>query len=307
MAILDLSIIIISFNTKDLLKTCIKSIYETTKNLNYEIIVVDNASSDGSPEAIEKAFNGVTVIKNNENLGFAKANNQAIKVARGKYLLLLNSDTILKEGTIENMVQFIDKHPNAAAVGPKVLNVDGTLQFKGFSFPSITSSLLILFGAERIFSKRLLYKLFTKFYWDDNSIVRVDFMPGCCLLIRKDIIDKIGFLPEEYFMYFEEAEWCYIARKNGYEVWYLPTSEIIHIGSASSNTKKEKLLLKSMILFYKRNIGIIKGISIILMLLLATVIAFFRVLVKPNYPSELEVIKKQLGQHVKLLRGLLFF
>ncbi len=244
-------------------------------------------------------------MRNSENTGFAKANNRGIAIAKGRYILLLNSDTLLREGTIETLITFIDEHPKAAAVGPKVLNSDGTLQFKGFSFPSVLSSLIILFGVGKILPAKKMCRLFPKLYWDENAITQIDFVPGCCLLMRKDVIDAIGPLPEEFFMYFEEAEWCFRAKKNSYEVWYVPSAEIIHFGSASPLEKRRDMFTKSMILFYKRNIGVMKGIPIAFFLLLATVIAFFRVLVKPQNPAEHALIKQQLKQQLDLLKGLI--
>lgn len=135
---IDLSIIIVSFNTKKILKDCINAVIETTMNKDYEIIVVDNASADGSVEMIEMDFTDITIIKNTENLGFAKANNQAMRIARGDFFLLLNSDAIVKEGAIEALVDFMGKQEGTAAVGPKVLNVDGTIQSKGSYFPSLS-------------------------------------------------------------------------------------------------------------------------------------------------------------------------
>lgn len=305
MAELNISIIIISFNTKDLLKNCIKSVYETTKNLSYEIIVVDNASTDDSPEMAEREFTEILLIRNTENLGFARANNQAIKVAKGKYVLLLNSDTIMKEGAIEKLVQFIEEHPGAAAVGPKVINLDGSLQNKGFIFPSIIFSFIILLGINRFFSDKKKRRLFPKFYWDENDVREVDYLEGSCLLLKKEALDKIGFLPEVYFMYFEETEWCYRAKKSKYEIWYVPIAEVIHLRSSAILNERTVMFNKSLILFYKRNIGILKGILISVIMISASVLNLFRVLTHQSNKIEQKVIKEELKKHVNLLKGLI--
>jgi len=298
------SIVIVSFNTRELLKNCIQSVLDTTHNLSYEIIVVDNASSDGSVEGLEKEFNEITIIRNSNNLGYAKANNQAIKLARGKYILLLNSDTIMKEGTIEKLVSFIEKNPQTAAVGPKVLNPDGTLQNKGFFFPSVMFSLIVLFGINRLFSEKLKRRLFPKFYWSENDTREVDYVEGSCLLLSREIADKIGLLPEVFFMYFEEAEWCYLAKKNKYEIWYLPAAEIIHMHSSSPLVDKEEVFWKSLAEFYKRNIGISKGIVISMLSLAASATDLSGCVLFERNRKKMEDIRDQIKRQIILLRRL---
>ncbi len=196
---ISVSIIIVSFNTKDLLKSCIDSIYETSNDINHEFIIVDNASTDGSPEMIKKEFRDITLIRNTENIGFARANNQALRIARGEYFLLLNSDTIVKKDAIKVLVNFMSTHERAAAVGPKVLNIDGTVQSKGFSFPSIAGTLLILFRVNRILPESIRNRLFGKYFWNEHDAREVDWISGCCLLIRKSAMCRIGLLEEDFF------------------------------------------------------------------------------------------------------------
>ncbi len=197
---IELSIIIVSFNTKDLLRSCLQSICSTITTVAYEIIVVDNNSKDGSPKMIENEFKDLRLIKNEDNYGFAKANNQAIKIAKGKYLLLLNSDTILIDGAIENLNKFIDEKPNAAAVGPKVINFDETLQSKGYSFPSILLALITFFRFPKFLSEKKIAHWFPKYFWNENDIRQVDWISGCCMLIRREVINKIGMLSEDFLL-----------------------------------------------------------------------------------------------------------
>jgi GT2 family glycosyltransferase len=304
MSIPYLSIIIVSYNTKELLRNCLESIYKTVKIPNYEIIVVDNASGDGSPELLEKEFKDITVIKNRENLGFARANNQALKPANGKYILLLNSDTILKEGTVDVLLDFIAKNPDAAAVGPKVLNPDESLQNKGFLFPSVMFSLLVLSGINKFLDEKLKCRLFPKFYWDENDVREVDYLQGSCLLMRKEIINIIGLLPEVYFMYFEEAEWCYRAKKQGYRIWYVPTALIIHLHSSSPLEGKGEIFENSLLLFYRRNIGIVKGAVIAALMISASFVDFLICSLFERDETKLRRIKAQLNRQIKLLKGL---
>jgi GT2 family glycosyltransferase len=305
MSISDLSIIIVSFNTREILKNCINSIYETVKNLSYEIIVVDNASSDGSPELIEKEFKNIILIKNKQNLGFARANNQAIEVATGKYLLLLNSDTILRQCTVEILFDFIAKNPDAAAVGPKVLGIDESLQNKGFFFPSIAFSLIVLFGINILLPEKIKCRLFPKFYWNENDVREVDYLEGSCFLMRREVMNKVGLLPDVYFMYFEEAEWCSRAKKNGYTIWYVPAAQIIHLHSASPLDKKEGIFDKSLLLFYKRNIGVVKGPLIAILMISASFIDFAKCSMLEKNEKKLRKIRSQLNQQMMLLKGLL--
>jgi GT2 family glycosyltransferase len=304
MPIPDLSIIIVSFNTKELLKNCITSIYETVRNPNYEIIVVDNASSDGSAELIEREFRGIRVIKNRENLGFARANNQAIKPAKGEHILLLNSDTILIEGTVDILLDFIAKNPDTAAVGPKVLNTDGSLQNKGFLFPSIMFPLLVFSGINKLLDEKTKCRIFPKFYWDENDVREIDYPEGSCLLMKREAVDMIGLLPEVYFMYFEEAEWCYRAKKHGYKIWYVPTARIIHVHAASPLDGKDGIFENSRLLFYKRNIGTVKGAVIATLMISASLVDFLVCFLFEKDETKLRKIKAQLNRQIKLLKGL---
>jgi hypothetical protein len=304
MSISDLSIIIVSFNTKELLKNCIKSIYQTVRNRSYEIIVVDNASSDGSPDLIEKEFEGITVIKNKENLGFARANNQAIKLAKGGCILLLNSDTILREGAVGTLLDFIAKNPDAAAIGPKVLSSDESLQNKGFLFPSIMFSMLVLSGINKFLDEKLKCRIFPKFYWDENDVREVDYLEGSCFLMKREAVNIVGLLPEVYFMYFEEAEWCYRAKKHGYKIWYVPTARVIHLHSSSSLDGNGKIFENSLLLFYKRNIGTVKGVLIAALMISASCVDFIICSLFEKDETKLRKIKVQLNRQITLLKGL---
>lgn len=259
---MDLSVIIISFNTKELLQQCIESVRSTKINALYEIIVVDNASTDGSAEMVERKYRDILLIRNSENVLFSKANNQAMALARGKYLLLLNSDAIVRGGAIELLMKFMAMNKKAAAVGPKVLNIDGTLQSKGFPLLSIRATILRHLGLNKnIIPKRIKQKIFSKYFWYEDDIVNVGWVAGCCILMRRDIIEKIGGLCEELPFYGEEIEWCYRATGAGYEVWYVPTAEILHIGGASTKESlDDNCRLQNYKLLFKKTIGVNKGI-----------------------------------------------
>jgi|WetSurSiteA1Bulk_404760.scaffolds.fasta_scaffold04619_3 GT2 family glycosyltransferase len=247
---------IISFNTKELLRNCINSIYASTKNIDYEIIVIDNASNDGSPQMIETEFRDIKLIKNRDNLGFAKANNQAIAVAQGKYLLLLNSDTIIQKGSIERLVDFLSAHPKVAAVGPKVLNMDGSLQSKGFPLSPIRGKILHSLSINKL-PEKLKKKMFGKYFWSADEFAQVLWISGCCMLVKHAVVKEIGGLCEEFLFYCEDTEWCYRAGKAKYEIWYVPTAVITHIGGGStSNALNSRLLTENYKLLCNKTIGV---------------------------------------------------
>jgi hypothetical protein len=306
---INLSVIIVSFNTRDLLRNCIKSVYETVRNVDFEIIVVDNGSNDGSPGMIEAEFKYAKLIRNSENMGFAKANNQAMRIANGRYILLLNSDTILKDRAIETLVMFMEEHPEGAAVGPKVLNVNGTLQSKGGSFPSILWSLMILFRVTKYLSEETLLRLFPRYYWKENIPKSVDAVNGCCFLIRKDVVNKIGSFSEDFIMYGEEDEWCYRAKQNNYEIFYVSDANIVHLNESSPLPKRSEVRIKSTAMFYKKTLGVPRGIIITASDIVLSVTRLFGLLIRlrnsDEYGSAKTDLKKGIIIKTKLLRLLI--
>jgi len=303
MHVLDLSIIIISYNTRALLNNCIKSIYNTTKALNYEIIVVDNASSDGSPKMIEAEFREIKLKKNKENLGFAVANNQAMKIARGRYFLLLNSDTIVKKGTIEKLISFMNEHPNAAAAGPKVLNFDGTLQSKGFYFPSIFISIIELLKLHRLIPNNIKRLLLPRFYWHENKLKKVDWLSGCCLMMSREVVAVIGVLSGDFFMYGEDLEWCHRAKANGFDVWYVPTSQVKHLNQGSELVDIDEHFLLSGKVLCEKTLGLFRCIIITILTILSLSIKFlfYKIFSKADEADISEKIRKTIRERMKFL------
>lgn len=266
MRIVDLSIIIVSFNTQQLLRDCIESVRENVSDLNYEIIVVDNASHDGSPEMIERKFADITLIRNGENAGFARANNRGIRIAHGRYVVLLNSDTLVKKKVMEALVSFMDMRPGIAAAGPTVLNVDGTLQSMGMRFPNITDAVLTVTKGERLLF--WLRQMRFKHSKSERPAFRADYVSGCCIMLRSKVIEEIGGLSEDFEFYFEETEWCYRALKKGYETWCLPSVEICHLGSGSKKIESAKAYIRSEGVWYLKAGKNMKGAAATLIRLL---------------------------------------
>jgi hypothetical protein len=242
-----LSIIIVNYNVKDLLKKCLQSIEQTVKPIEYEVIVIDNCSVDGSVALIKADFPQVKIIENHENRGFAAANNQGINCSHGDYILLLNPDTIVLSNSVERMLEFIENHQQAGIVGCKILNPDGSLQSSCRNFPSLALIFFESMGLHRFFS---LSKYFVKSYlrnWAHNEIRMVDSVKGACMMVRRTAIEEVGLLDENYFLYDEEVDWCKRMQEKAWDTFFIPDAQIIHYGEQS--TKQEAL--KNMIQSYR--------------------------------------------------------
>jgi hypothetical protein len=229
----DLSIIIVSYNTRNLLQECLRSIFQETKGLEFEVIVVDNASTDGSREMLEQEFPQVKRIYNSENKGFAAANNQGITKADGEYVLLLNSDTKILDGAVFKTVEFMKQRPEANIVGCKLLNADGTLQPSCRSFPSVWNLFSESLFLYKLFKRTQLFGKYHMSYFDYDSIHEVDVVMGAFMMIRREVFEKVGLFDESYFMYTEETEFCYRAKKQGYKVLFTPLACVFHYGGGS--------------------------------------------------------------------------
>jgi GT2 family glycosyltransferase len=217
----DLSIIIVSWNVQEYLRRCLNSLKaDVDQNLKYEVIVIDNDSMDNTVAMLARDFPEVKLIHNKDNLGFARANNQGIKISRGKFVLLLNPDTEVKKGCIDTLISFLQSHDRVGVVGPKLLNPDGTLQASGVNFPSLASSLLGYF--------RLKREVTGAYFVHASQPIMVNALVGACLLTRREVIDQVGGLDESYFMYVEEADWCYRIQNRGWHIYFVPEAQVYH-------------------------------------------------------------------------------
>lgn len=236
-----LTIIIVNWNNKDILQDCLNSIYHTHSVSKYEIIVVDNHSEDNSVELINSKFPDVVLLENDKNLGFTRANNQAIKIARGNYILLLNNDTVVTNTyCFDRMIELMEKNSQIGILGCKLLYPDGTLQSCGESFPSVWG----IFKSQILFTKT--YKRFGKNQQGDNYFKEIDFICGACLMTRKEILDQVGLFKEKYFMYGEDVEFCYRVHKAGYDIGVLTDESIIHLHSKSTEKNLTEMLYHSI-------------------------------------------------------------
>ena len=236
---LKLSIIIVSFNTRQLTLNCLESIKKTTGFKDVEVIVVDNASTDKSVEAIKDQFPQVKILRKSINTGFAKANNQGIKVASGEYIMLLNSDTLVKPEALLRLVEFMDAHPRAGILAPQLLNPNGSIQPNGGFLPRLSNIIAwMLFIDDLPFIKPWFWSYQLRGSSHFIQTRSLGWVQGAALVLRHSLIDQIGGLDENIFMYAEDVEICYRARKSGWQVMLLPQAQIVHLGFKSGSSQK---------------------------------------------------------------------
>jgi len=246
---MDISIIIVNWNTKDLLLNCVSSVFETVTGPAFEVWVVDNGSTDGSADALLIEHPGINIIRNRENLGFAAANNLALKQMNGRYAVLLNTDTVLTPDAINKLYEFMEGQPDAAIACGQLLHPDGSKQDSIANFPSWLSLLSnetvmrVLFPGKYP-SKRRNY----------NAPIEIDSGIGACLMVRKKAIDDVGFLDERYFFFFEETDWAYTMKRHGWKTYFVPGAEIFHAQGKTigDNLTSRIIFYKSRYLYFKK-------------------------------------------------------
>jgi N-acetylglucosaminyl-diphospho-decaprenol L-rhamnosyltransferase len=251
----EISIIILNWNTRDLLAKCLDSLEQHKGDLQLEIIVVDNASSDGSQAMLREKYPQVQLIANGQNVGFAKGNNQAMEVARGNYFLLWNSDAFATPGALQALLHLAEKEPKAAITGAQLRNADNSFQASFTPFPNQGREFLILTGLGRALFSPVYPSLGPE---EEKGPQVVDYVEGACLLVRREAYQEVGGLDEGYFMYAEEVDWCYTMVKHGWQVWYQPEAKVIHLGGASSTgrrTHREADLYRSRVRFFRKHYG----------------------------------------------------
>ena len=250
-----LSIVIISWNTRDLLAACLTSLRTYPPDGDHEIVVVDNASRDDSTAMVRRDFPHVHLLENPTNVGFAAANNQALALCRGRYVLLLNSDTEVTPGTLSALVSFMEQHPQAGVVAPTLVNPDGSFQASYARFPTFVSEFLLITRLARWLSGPYAPSPRPR---PHEAAHPVDWAAGAALLVRRAAIDQVGGLDAGYFMYSEETDWCWRLWRHNWQVWYLPAVKVIHHGGASSRQRgaaSYAQLYASKVRFFERAYG----------------------------------------------------
>ena len=265
---MDLSIIIVNYNVKEFLQNLLHSVEKASSKLSKEIIVIDNASDDGSIEIIRDKFPSVTLIENKNNIGFGRANNQGLALAKGEYILFINPDCIVSEDTFDKMIYFFKEHQDCGLAGCKILNSDGSLQLAcRRSFPGPWTSFTKVTGLSNLFPKSKIFARYNLTYLDENHIYEVDAVSGSFMMIRREAYEKVGGFDEQFFMYGEDLDLCYRVQKSGFKVYYVPDTQIIHYKGEStkrSNLDETKLFYDAMHKFVKKHLSSFPIVELIL-------------------------------------------
>jgi GT2 family glycosyltransferase len=267
---MDLSIVIVSYNTKDFLENCLKSIKNTAKNFTYEIIVVDNASKDGSSEMVKEKFKDIMLISNKENFGFSKANNIGVKKTTGRYVLFLNADTLVYENTLKEMIDFMNNTKDAGASTCKLSLLSGNIDDASHrGFPTPWNSFSHFSGLSKFFGKTKIFGGYNLEFMDLSKTHEIDALAGAFMIVRREAGEQVGWWDEDYFFYGEDLDFCYQLKQKGWKIYYVPKVNILHykgishglkkhskhLTTADSDTKKkaQEERFKAMKIFYKKN------------------------------------------------------
>lgn len=267
---MDVSIVIVNYNTEKLLDECIQSIKRET-NITFEIIVVDNASTDTSPNMVRTKHPDVQLIENSENVGFARANNQGFALARGRYFFMLNPDTIILDGAIDRLFQFMERYPDVSICGPRNIDGQGALIYNCDHFPSLWNTFCEYSNLCNRYPSISIFRRARMRDWDYSKPREVDKIMGATLFFRAGLYQELGGLDPNYFMYFEETDFCYRARQAGKKVIFLPHITILHYGGKSAENQSQEQVLhrtisahffRSQYYFYKKHYGLLRMMAI---------------------------------------------
>lgn len=255
---MDLSIVIVNWNTSGMLMRCLRAVYETVRNLEFEVIVVDNASSDDSVPACRAHFPSAKIIVNSENVGFSRANNQGIAISTGRYILLLNSDAFVHPDCVETVVRFMDAHGDVGAAGCKLLYENGELQRSCTSFPTLATELWQCLYLDRLFPNSKVFGKYWMSYWDMSDSRPVDVVMGSFMMLRRKAIDEVGLLDEDFFFYSEEVDLCYRLWRAGWPVYYIADATATHVWGGSDQSAMGRRLVQlysSRSHFFRKHYG----------------------------------------------------
>jgi len=253
------SVIIVNLNTKQLLNECLHSVYEEGSQ-NLDVIVIDNGSRDGSVEMVEAGFPDVRVVKNEQNEGFAKPNNVGMRMAIGRHLFLLNSDTIVRHGAIRILSSFLDAHPDVAACGPKLVYPDGRLQKSVKGFPTLWTHFCDMLFFDKMFPRTQLFGRGEAAYFDYGRTQEVDHVMAAAFLIRREVFTATDGFDERFSIYYNDMDWCYRIRKKGWKIYYVHDAIVAHylgqtVGSVNRNFSHFEELYNNVMLFYQKHHG----------------------------------------------------
>jgi GT2 family glycosyltransferase len=270
----DLSISIVNTDNRILLEQCLESIRDTVRQVSYEVFVVDNCSTDGSAEMVETRFPGVRVIRNEQRspsaaesrrglgisgrLGYPASHNRALAQCAGRYALVLNEDMVMLSGTLDTMVAFMDAHPDAGMLGCRLLNPDGSLQPSCRSFPNLWIMLLRSLYLDKLLPRSRWAGANYMSYWNHDTVRQVDVIKGCCMLVRRAVMDQVGLMDERFFIYYEETDWCYRAAQAGWKIYFTPDAQMIHYGEQTSSRQSIRMSIiqrESLLKYFRKHHG----------------------------------------------------
>jgi hypothetical protein len=246
-----LSIIIVTWNSEEFIEACLESIFETKGSIDLEVIVIDNASEDGTVKIIKEFELEVRLISNQKNLGYAKGNNQGIEIARGEYLLLLNPDVELQDNCLKLMLRFLQEHKGIDGLGPQLLNKDGSIQPSCREFPDFTILLWEVTGLSYLFPRNRTFGRWRMGYFDFKSAREVEQPMGSCLLLRREVLRKVGTFNERFPIFFNDVDLCYRIKESGGKLYFYPEAKALHYKGGSTQKAKPKMILSSHSSFFR--------------------------------------------------------
>ena len=292
-----ISVVIVSYNTRDILRNCLQALFEHSKGIDMEVFVVDNNSQDGSADMVKNEYPTVLLMANNQNLGFAAANNQAFPLAKGNYIVLLNPDAYIRPLSIQNSIAFMDKTPDCGLCGGKIISPAGQLEPSARRFPSALSKLLALSGLRGKFPQSAILNYYEFGTFAHDRPQEVDWVPGTFTIVRKKMLDEIGAFDERFYIYYEETDLCMRAKMAGWTIYFIPDAEVTHIGGASSKTRKDKSIenksaqvlifrMRSEWLYYRKNKGLVAMLAAAYVELLWYALRYTKNLLLPSRDGE---------------------
>jgi N-acetylglucosaminyl-diphospho-decaprenol L-rhamnosyltransferase len=293
----DLAIVLVCWNNKDYLDPCLQSLYDGKLKCSFDVICVDNGSTDGSLEMLCEKYPEVKIIENGRNVGLSKASNQGIEATSSRYVLLLNNDTIVNCRALEAMYDLLEADPGAGAAGGKLLNGDGSFQGGYAKFSNLIEELWIASGIGILFWPGY------PSHYDSKTVCQAGWLSSACLMIRRSALDKVGLLDESYFIYGDEADLQYRLYKAGQPVYYIPTATTIHFGGKSMNRwKRRKMVYRGKLLFYKKNYGPLQTTILrIMFAVLSLLKQIFWVIVLP-LPHARSRALKELASNIEVIK-----
>ena len=269
---MKVSVIVVSYNTRDILRQCLQHLFAKSGESELEVFVVDNASADGSADMVRQEFPQIQLIANQENLGFAAANNQAYARAGGEYILLLNPDAYLKQDAVINVRTFLENHPECGLCGGRLVNLDGELDPSARRFPNCIYKFLTISGISARFPDSDLLNGYNFGSFAHDRPMEVDWVPGTFTMYRREMLEQTGLFDERFYIYYEETDLCLNAKRAGWKVYFIPDAEVIHIGGACSKTRKDKdydpaasqvlvFRMRSEWLYFRKNYGLLSVLA----------------------------------------------